>query len=379
MKNLSKSKETPQGSWLENTIANTDSDESKLKAMVLICRRIKKDKVILKIPCLIFRLLFLLTSFTTFWGIAMLFSSPEEKAVINTLPEAARNALQIFEKCFHVFYDAFVGLLNGYDLNLPADKISIISSVATGVVLIFILTPLISRLTRFVLRKLPDGKSAKIPSKWSDTRTAASDTYTKLAKYNKGSNYSTWPVSIVLTVVVALLVAYAAKAYMSVSYLIGSFVCFLVFQLVGVFPKWIASKNNSKSLALSSNDKNTFEKYWCGFDPQKKEELERLAREEEQRRKREREEKERRELEQKKRPTITFDATGAHYANEFTVYLDGRKECSFSGGRRKSITVSPGYHQVQVQVYNDAAESAYTLAPMNQYFEEYGEYTVDYN
>ncbi len=377
-----KSEKKQRGTWLENTIANTESDESKLEAMALICRRVKLDRRSLIISSLVFRLFLFLTSFATLWGCIMLIASQEERAIFDTLPEVAKNILQFFDNLFHVFYEAFFKWLSDFDPSMTADIVSIISAAVSAVVLIFILTPVIGCLVRFVIRKLPDGKSVKIPSKWNGTRAAAQDTFKRLTECQNEakSGYSTWQVSALLTAAVLGL-----SAYLSINgtrtpiwyYVVNAVGFFLIFQLIGILPKLFVRKNQNGSRILGANDTDTFEKYWIDFDPEKKAEVERLEREAAERRRREREERERRELEEKKRPTITFDATGAHYANSFSVYIDGSKNCSFSGGQRRNITVSPGRHRIQVTVYNDAAESAYSLAPMDEYFEEYGTCTID--
>lgn len=74
--------------------------------------------------------------------------------------------------------------------------------------------------------------------------------------------------------------------------------------------------------------------------------------------------------------TIHFDGRGIHSANKLTVYIDGVKKGYYYGGSTYSVQVTPGYHEIRILVYNDAAEDSYYLGPFHATVEAGTEYDM---
>lgn len=74
--------------------------------------------------------------------------------------------------------------------------------------------------------------------------------------------------------------------------------------------------------------------------------------------------------------TVYIDAKRIDSANNLTLYIDDQRICSFDGGCSRIVQVDPGYHTIQMQVYNDCSEHAYFLNPLSVHCEPGGEYDL---
>lgn len=384
------------GTWLAKTVQNAKTDPERLSAMGKICAKIKKERATTRVPSLIFKLLFLINTLAAFWGFGSQFASPEEKIAIAALPGGVKTVLSILEPIFGVFYGAINGLLGLFQLKLPAETVQIISGAVACFLLICVLPTLISRLIRWIIWKRPEGTYDT--SKWSSLKLAARETYGRLQMHSgKGfARYGTWLPSLIASAGIIMLCLFITEypdlfqgKNSLMLLLAGVPGCFLVLQLIILVPKLIARAKAGRKTALRRSDVETFENFWAEFDAEKRAEVEaRRAAERAARARREQEALRARTAERSggsdsssagSQATLIIDARGAHSANEFTVYVDGDRVCKVDGGNKKQISVSAGRHVIQVQVYNDAAESAYVLDPVEEYFDANQEYTLEYN
>jgi len=388
-------------SWLERTVRSAKTDAERLSAMEAICGKIKRERSIITIPSFIFKLLFLVNTVISICGF---FTQVEDRKIMNvvaSLPGKVQWLLSFITSCFNKLRDAVIGLLRLFKLELSAEMEILVACAVVMFFLIFVIPPVITLIVRLILGKRKE-RTAETP-RWNDSKKAAGVTYKRLKKQLGKSRKpcATWLPSLLMaaasTLFLVLMMAYPAKFRERSIWEILTILpaTFLSYQLIGLIPKLIARAGMNKKRTLCSGDDETFEEFWCTFDEKKRAEVE-------ERRARERAEQERREREKAERsnhPTsnssysggssyssgsgsravVTIDATAAHYANTFTVYVDGVKECTVEGGRSKDISFSAGRHKIRVQVYNDAAERAYFLDPVEAYFEAGEEYTLQYS
>lgn len=179
---------------------------------------------------------------------------------------------------------------------------------------------------------------------------------------------------VLMVFVMTSLEGFALWMYLLIGVITGAAV-FGVAMLLHLLTRWMLSNGQRK---LPYN-RDSLEKAWAEYDPEKKAELEERERKLEEHRERMRERQRLEREAESRKPTITFDATNASSANEIKVNVDGVQVCKLSGGSKRSIKLEPGWHTIQASVYNDASETYRTLDPLRENFEAYQDYTVDYS
>ena len=381
-------------SWLNSVLADTDTDEKKLEAMSKICRQKETEAIVKRIvgpSALVFKLLFLFGLIITFWGVSTVFSNPADLSVFARLPEAVLVILSIFEDVFSLFFEMFLNILG--NIVATFETLMILSSVFTGIILIFVIPVLISRIVRGITKLIltVDMETDFEKEGFNSPIEAADFTYNKLFHDNTidiRKRYRTWICSLIASVVSVFFVLWGNDAGSKPELLIPGIIfgpptMFLAYQIIGILPKCAARAGLKKYFVFGWKDADAFERFWAKFDPEKAAELEERRKAEEEARKRKEEELRRRTAAKLSASlsmaSVTFDTRGISSANNLTVYVDNQKNCSFWGGVVKTIKIPSGHHVIWVQVYNDASESAYSLDPMEQYFESGSEYNVDYS
>lgn len=407
--NKNKEKQLPQNAtWLQRTVFGAETDTQKLEAMDTICGRVKRDKLLGWLPQLVFKVLLVFGIIGSFWGVAFTFPDVEEMAIIDRLPGIVKGILNIPGGVFRFFEGLIFGVFDktGSVSVETVLKFAIISVSIAAVIMIFVLPPLFSRVIRFMIKKIPVKNKKTVSSKFDSPKEAARYTYGVLLErpgtFRSKKLYRTWLCSLISALVIVFLVVFVntmaflqidVKRFLmkSVFGVLGSFV---IFQLLSIIPKLIARAGIDRTLTISFDDLGHFEEFWMEFDSEKAQEV-RKAREAEKRRRLEAERRRAAEIASARNTssssaysasssstgtaTIVFDTTGISSANNLNVYVDGSKQTSFWGGVMKKVSIPAGYHKVQVQVYNDASETAYTLDPMIENWEAGCEYTVDYS
>lgn len=198
-------------------------------------------------------------------------------------------------------------------------------------------------------------------------------------KYCSSVNYrASWPVSILVGINFAVyIITLFVKTYGFtnsdiVKLVFISAICGLIMFLISQILFLIIKPFIVFDSKISYFDISSLEDFWLANDPEEKKRREEAAaaRAAAERAAAERE---------ARKPKLTFHTRGISSANRLNVYVDGKSIKSFDGGNDVTITMETGYHTVQVQVYNDAAETAYTLEPFSENFEAYQSYDIDYN
>ena len=389
---------SPNASWLEKTIYGAETDEARLTAMAKIRNKIKKEEIGVHISSFVFKLLFFINSFTASWGTFYLFSSKKErKTFLKAMPDVLAALLKGFKNFYYLFLTPIRDFIKGLDLEIKSDGIKAISAIIVAIILVVIIPSLVSRLIRLIFRLIPDKTSANISS--TDVKSYAEETYDRLCNRTKHRKnlYITLPACVLLSIITAaiitaVLIIFDEEAvsegvnstivFGCLFTLIGSY---LAYQIIALLPRAITKAGLEKYFTFKYDDSRTFISFWGSFDPDRNKINKKAVEEESEFMK-----SLRREYKHTKprgsssysssgRARITLDARGASSANQFTIYVDDRKECSFWGGTTRTISVSSGRHKIQAQIYNDSAEYAYTLDPIINTFSAGEDATIEYN